>query len=60
VPPIGHNEKIQIFIDKDLMQQGEIWAAAGTPHSVFSLNPKQLLQITHGKILEITDSYKNL
>jgi Cys-tRNA(Pro) deacylase len=53
VPPIGHNEKMQIFIDKDLMQQNEIWAAAGTPHSVFSLNPRQLLHITNGKVLEI-------
>ena len=60
VSPIGHNEKILTLIDEDLMKQDEIWAAAGTPHSVFKLTPKQLVQITHGKIANLKVSSKNL
>jgi Cys-tRNA(Pro) deacylase len=60
VPPIGHNEKILTLIDEDLTKQNKIWAAAGTPHSVFELTPKQLLQITEGKVISIKVSSKNL
>src|SRR4030095_8621739 len=35
VPPIGHAESIQTIIDEDLLKLGELWAAAGTPNSVF-------------------------
>ena len=40
IPPIGHKNPITTFIDEDLMQYDEIWAAAGTPNSVFKLTPK--------------------
>ena len=53
VPPFEHKEKIEIFIDKDLMNHSEIWAAAGNPHSVFKLTPLQLEEISRGKIIEV-------
>lgn len=34
VPPVGHIKPITTYIDEDLMQYDEIWAAAGTPNSV--------------------------
>lgn len=37
VPPLGHAECLETFIDQDLLQYREIWAAAGTPHAVFRL-----------------------
>lgn len=49
VPPIGYELDIKLFIDEDLMAYQEIWAAAGTPNSVFRLSPNDLLEITHGK-----------
>jgi prolyl-tRNA editing enzyme YbaK/EbsC (Cys-tRNA(Pro) deacylase) len=36
----------RILVDGDLMHLEIIWAAAGHPHAVFSLTPKQLLQMT--------------
>src|SRR5262245_33256135 len=30
VPPIGHTERLETFIDEDLLQYEELWAAAGT------------------------------
>ena len=54
VPPVGHKNPIDTFIDEDLMQYEEIWAAAGTPNAVFKLTPKILAGITNGKIIRIT------
>lgn len=53
VPPVGHAENPTIFIDEDLMAHTEIWAAAGTPQAVFKLTPKELLNITGGRVLRV-------
>jgi prolyl-tRNA editing enzyme YbaK/EbsC (Cys-tRNA(Pro) deacylase) len=54
VPPVGHAETIETFIDEDLMRLGEIWAAAGTPNAVFRLRPADLVRITNGRVVGIT------
>jgi prolyl-tRNA editing enzyme YbaK/EbsC (Cys-tRNA(Pro) deacylase) len=53
VPPIGHLEKLDIFIDEDLLQYEVIWAAAGTPHAVFKLTPPDLIKMTGGRVISI-------
>jgi prolyl-tRNA editing enzyme YbaK/EbsC (Cys-tRNA(Pro) deacylase) len=53
VPPVGHTQPLETFIDKDLLQYGEIWAAAGTPHAVFRLTPGDLVKITVGRVAAI-------
>jgi prolyl-tRNA editing enzyme YbaK/EbsC (Cys-tRNA(Pro) deacylase) len=53
VPPVGHVEPLQTFIDEDLLQYDEIWAAAGTPHAVFSLTPADLKVMTGGQVVSI-------
>jgi len=53
VPPIGHLEKLEIFIDEDLLQYNEIWAAAGTPNAVFKLTPSDLIKMTDGRVVSI-------
>jgi len=53
VPPVGHIKPINAFIDEDLLQYDEIWAAAGTPNAVFKLTPKILVEITKGKVIKI-------
>ena len=53
VPPIGHLEKLEIFIDEDLLQYGEIWAAAGGPNAVFQLTPSDLIKMTGGRVISI-------
>jgi prolyl-tRNA editing enzyme YbaK/EbsC (Cys-tRNA(Pro) deacylase) len=52
VPPLGHTEKIFVFIDEELLKNEEIWAAAGTPFSVFKISRNDLLKIP-GKIIRI-------
>ena len=53
VPPVGHRHPLTIFIDEDLLQYEEIWAAAGTPHAVFKLTPVELKRITDGTVISI-------
>jgi len=53
VPPVGHAKPMRIFIDEDLFQYGEIWAAAGNPRAVFKLTPAELLKITGGQVVSV-------
>jgi len=54
VPPVGHAEQLETYIDQDLLQYNEIWAAAGTPHAVFRLTPVDLIRMTTGKVIKVT------
>jgi Cys-tRNA(Pro) deacylase len=53
VPPFGHTEQMTIFIDADLMQFAEIWAAAGTPNTVFPVAPDMLRAVTGGLVIDL-------
>ena len=54
VSPIGHKNPITlIFIDEDLLTFPEIWAAAGTPNSVFNLKGSDLVKLTNGKVCSV-------
>jgi len=53
VPPIGHAEAIETYIDRDLLGLDAIWAAAGTPHAVFCLTPDELVAMTRGRVAEV-------
>ena len=53
VPPVGHETNIETFIDEDLLQYSEIWAAAGTPNAVFKLTPSDLCSMTGGRVVSI-------
>lgn len=53
VPPLGHVQPIQTFVDEDLLQYPFLWAAAGTPHAVFRLTPAQLVQLAGGQVVPI-------
>ena len=46
VPPIGHAQKIETFLDEDLLQYQTIWAAAGTPNAIFELKTADLQKMT--------------
>ncbi len=59
VPPVGHAQALKIFIDQDLFQYDEIWAAAGTPRSLFKLTPDELRKITRGQVINVTGAKEN-
>jgi len=53
VPPVAHAARLRCLLDQSLKRYAEIWAAAGTPESVFRTSPAQLQQITAGEWLEL-------
>jgi prolyl-tRNA editing enzyme YbaK/EbsC (Cys-tRNA(Pro) deacylase) len=53
VAPFGHRTPIPTWIDADLLNYDEVWAAAGTPEYVFPIDPKMLVIITNGTVAEI-------
>jgi prolyl-tRNA editing enzyme YbaK/EbsC (Cys-tRNA(Pro) deacylase) len=53
VPPVGHSTPLITFVDEDLRQFDEIWAAAGTPRAVFRLTPDDLEKMTAGRVIDV-------
>ncbi|MDA7801837.1 YbaK/EbsC family protein [Candidatus Pelagibacter sp.] len=55
VSPVGHLNKLEIFIDKSLERFNELFAAAGHPNCVFKINFKDIQKITNGKVEDIIE-----
>lgn len=53
VPPFGHSSEMVIYIDRDLGEHEQIWAAAGTPNAVFPITPQQLASLTEGIVADL-------
>ena len=53
VPPFGHSTALRVFIDPDLLQYDEIWAAAGTWTDVFALTPADLVEASGGLVTDL-------
>jgi prolyl-tRNA editing enzyme YbaK/EbsC (Cys-tRNA(Pro) deacylase) len=58
VAPVGHaamerDVMILTFVDADLMDYQEIWAAAGSPNSVFRLSPADLVRMTGAEVIAL-------
>jgi len=53
VPPVGHVQKMETYIDEDFLQYPTIWAAAGTPNAIFELPTEALQKITDGKVVGV-------
>jgi len=53
VPPFGLETQLRIFVDPDLLQYDEVWAAAGTWHDVFPIDPRVLQSVTDGVVIEL-------
>ncbi len=53
VPPFGHKTKLRIFIDPELLQYDEVWAAAGTWHDVFGIEPHKLVEASEGLVTDL-------
>ena len=55
VSPIGHLNKINIYIDNSLERFDNLYAAAGHPNCVFKINFNDLQKITNGLTKEISE-----
>ena len=53
VPPFGHSTQLRIFIDPDLLQYDEVWAAAGTWNDNFGANPNDIVRVAGGVVTDL-------
>ncbi len=53
IPPLGHATPLPTFIDRDLLAYETVWAAAGTPNAVFSVDPKALAAAIGAVIIDV-------
>ncbi len=53
-PPFGHTTDVTTYLDPQLQRYDEVWAAAGTPDSVFPLTPDELLRLSGARIVDVT------
>ncbi len=53
VPPFGHAASPAMFIDEDLTRYEIVWAAGGTPNTVFSIRPDELARATSGRVVSL-------
>ena len=53
VAPTGHPSPLTTIIDEDLAAYPEIWAAGGTPHTVFPMTYEELVALTGGSVSKV-------
>lgn len=54
-PPFGHSRRLAVLVDRDLLSYEVLWAAAGTPDSVFPITPEELLRTTTGQVADFKE-----
>jgi prolyl-tRNA editing enzyme YbaK/EbsC (Cys-tRNA(Pro) deacylase) len=53
VPPFGHATEVPVFMDRDLLGYGVVWAAAGRPDSVFEISPARLRELSEAVVADL-------
>jgi len=54
VAPTGHPSLLTTIVDEDLAGYPEIWAAGGTPHTVFPMTFDELVALTGGQVVKVS------
>lgn len=53
VAPVGHPRRLRTVVDEDLRAHEQIWAAGGTPDTVFPMTFEQLVALTGGTVARV-------
>ena len=53
VPPLGYATAVDAFMDVDLFRFDRIWAAAGSPFSVFAIEPARLRDANGARVMDL-------
>ncbi|MFJ7960242.1 YbaK/EbsC family protein [Streptomyces sp. NPDC096319] len=56
VPPFGHRTRTRVLADRGVLDHEVVWAAAGTPHTVFALDPKTLVAHAGGTLVDVRET----
>ncbi|EFE68968.1 YbaK/EbsC family protein [Streptomyces viridosporus] len=55
VPPFGHRTRTRVLADRSLLDHDVVWAAAGTPYSVFPMEPETLVSHAGGTLVDVRE-----
>ena len=53
MPSFGHKTHLRVFIDPDLLQYDEVWAAAGTWNDNFAIAPNELVRASGAVVTDL-------
>lgn len=53
MPPFGRTTQLRVFVDPDLLQYHEVWAAAGTWKDNFGANPSYIVRVAGGVVTDL-------
>jgi prolyl-tRNA editing enzyme YbaK/EbsC (Cys-tRNA(Pro) deacylase) len=54
-PPFGHSRRLRVLCDRGLLSHDEVWAAAGTPNTVFPISPQELLRASGAEAADLKE-----
>ena len=54
VPPFGHD--LPVLFDEALLDHERVWAAAGDPHSLFEVDPRELAECIRARIVALGEA----
>ncbi|MCX3286886.1 YbaK/EbsC family protein [Streptomyces sp. NEAU-H22] len=55
VPPFGHTTRTRVLADRSLLEHDVVWAAAGTPYTVFPMAPEDLVAHADGTLVDVRE-----
>jgi prolyl-tRNA editing enzyme YbaK/EbsC (Cys-tRNA(Pro) deacylase) len=55
VPPLCHATDLPTLLDPDLLSFGKVWAAAGTPTSMWAVDPDCLREFADAELADVTE-----
>ncbi|MFJ9537176.1 YbaK/EbsC family protein [Streptomyces sp. NPDC101225] len=55
VPPFGHRTRTRVLADRSLLEHDVVWAAAGNPHAVFPMEPKDLVAHAGATLVDVRE-----
>lgn len=55
VPPFGHRTTTRVLADRSLLEHDVVWAAAGNPHAVFPIEPKDLVAHAGATLVDVRE-----
>ena len=53
MPPFGRSTHLHVFVDSDLLQYDEVWAAAGTWNDKFGAAPADIVCVAGGVVTDL-------
>ncbi|GGM04387.1 aminoacyl-tRNA deacylase [Streptomyces fumigatiscleroticus] len=55
VPPFGHRTRTRVLADRSLLAHDVVWAAAGTPYTVFPMDPRTLVAHAGATLVDVRE-----